>query len=341
MDNLTHSLIGAGIAGALLTRRLGPRAMLIGVVAANLPDLDIFIHHGNAINAMTYHRGFSHSLLFETAAAPLIAWGMTKVWTRARVHWWMLLLTVWLCLVTHALLDSLTTYGTQLFWPIHALPPVAVSSIFIIDPLFTLMLLVGIVIAVSHRKRPGQGGGACIATLCVAGLYLGAGMAGHVMVKARAAADPAFAGEPIFVQPAPLNILFWTVMAVSDNQVIRGESLAFPGCPISNVEFEPRYARPPEGFEITPAVRRLEWFTNGFYMYRAGADGITISDLRIGIGRALPFTFQIGEAKDGAYVPVPPRQVGGGINPDGALSALFHDIGKNWRKCAGRDGPNS
>jgi inner membrane protein len=284
---------------------------------------------------MTYHRGFSHSLLFETAAAPLIAWGVTRVWARAREHWWPLLLTVWLCLVTHALLDGLTTYGTQLFWPIHAVPPVAFSAIFIIDPLFTLMLLIGIIVAVRHRRRPGQGVRACIATLCVAGLYLAMGMAGHLTVKARAAANPAFAGERIFVQPAPVNILFWTVMAVSDNQVIRGESLALPGCPISHVEFEPRYAGPPEGFEITPAARRLEWFTNGFYMYRAGADGLTISDLRIGIGRARPFTFLIGEAKDGAYVPVPPRQVGGGINPGGALSALVRDMGENWRKCWG------
>jgi len=335
MDNLTHSLIGAGIAGALLSRRLGPRAMLVGLVAANLPDLDILIGRDNAIDAMTYHRGFSHSLLAETAAAPLVAWGVARLWVPARAHWWPLLLTVWFCLVTHALLDSLTTYGTQLFWPVHALPPVAFSSIFIIDPLFTLMLLAGVGIAVWRRKRPGQGGRACVVTLCVAGLYLAAGMAGHVMVKARAAADPAFEGARIFVQPAPLNILFWSVMGVSGNQVMRAGTVALPGCPVGAVEFEPRHARPPEGFAVSPAARRLEWFTNGFYMYRAGPGGITISDLRIGLGGTLPFTFLIGEAGEGGYRPVPPRQVGGGIDPGGTLAGLFRDMGESWRKCWG------
>jgi len=335
MDNLTHSLMGAGIAGALLTRRLGPRAMLLGIAAANMPDLDILIRYDNVIDAMTYHRGFSHSLLFETAVAPLIAWGVTRIWRRTRDHWWPMLLTVWLCLITHALLDSLTTYGTQLFWPIHAVPPVAFPAIFIIDPLFTLILLVGIIIAVWRRKRPERMVAASIATLSVAGIYLAAGMLGHVAVAARAADNPAFAGERIFVQPAPLNILFWNVTAVSDEAVIRGSSMVFPGCAITHVDSEPRHSRPPDGFDLPPAVRRLEWFTDGFYMFNAGADGLTISDLRIGIERALPFTFLIGEREGEGYAPVRPRQVGGGINPDSTLSGLFADMQENWRKCWG------
>jgi inner membrane protein len=39
-----------------------------------------------------------------------------------------------LVLLTHPLLDSFTSYGTQLFWPLMP-TPTAWSSIFIIDPL--------------------------------------------------------------------------------------------------------------------------------------------------------------------------------------------------------------
>ena len=53
---------------------------------------------------------------------------------------------VWLCLVTHPLLDAFTVYGTQVLLPFSDYP-VAWSTLFIIDPLYTLPLVVGVVAA--------------------------------------------------------------------------------------------------------------------------------------------------------------------------------------------------
>ena len=54
-----------------------------------------------------------------------------------------------LALLTHPLLDAHTAYGTQLLWPLEP-PPVMWATLFIIDPLFTLPLLVA-VIATAYR----------------------------------------------------------------------------------------------------------------------------------------------------------------------------------------------
>ena len=67
MDSITQFLLGASVASATLGTRLGARALLIGGVIGTLPDLDSFIPMGNAIDTMTYHRGFSHSVLVQTA----------------------------------------------------------------------------------------------------------------------------------------------------------------------------------------------------------------------------------------------------------------------------------
>ena len=53
---------------------------------------------------------------------------------------------VWLCLVTHPLLDAFTVYGTQILLPFSDYP-VGWSTLFIIDPLYTLPLVVGVVAA--------------------------------------------------------------------------------------------------------------------------------------------------------------------------------------------------
>src|SRR5690606_6885702 len=64
-----------------------------------------------------------------------------------------LFLTLWLVLVTHPLLDAMTSYGTQLLWPLKP-TPTAWSSLFIIDPFYTLPLFVTVVAGLIMGNRP-------------------------------------------------------------------------------------------------------------------------------------------------------------------------------------------
>src|SRR5690554_4057463 len=148
MDSITQAALGAAVGGTVLGRRLGRKAVLIGAVLGTLPDLDVVIDYGDAVANVTEHRGFSHSLFVLTGIGTLLAL-LTSRLTSAREiplgHWWLFYV---LCLTTHPLLDALTTYGTQLWWPMDV-RPAAYPIVFIIDPLYTLPLLIGIGVALA------------------------------------------------------------------------------------------------------------------------------------------------------------------------------------------------
>src|SRR5690606_37998006 len=140
MDSLTQITLGAAVSVAVMGRRTAIwKAALWGGIAGTLPDLDALIDHGDPLLNMVRHRAESHSLLLLTLFSPLLArlvshvHGQTALWRR----WW---LALWLALFTHPLLDTMTVYGTQLLQPFSD-HPYAVGSVFIIDPAYTLPLL--------------------------------------------------------------------------------------------------------------------------------------------------------------------------------------------------------
>ena len=146
MDSLTQIALGSAVGVAVMGRRTAVwKAALWGAVAGTLPDLDAFIDHGDPILNMTRHRAESHALFFLTLAAPLLAWIVSRLNGEAALfkRWW---LALWLVLITHPLLDAMTVYGTQLLQPFTD-HPYGVGSIFIIDPAYTVPLIVGVVAA--------------------------------------------------------------------------------------------------------------------------------------------------------------------------------------------------
>ncbi len=158
MDSLTQMALGAAVGGAVLGRKIGPRALLWGAVCGSLPDLDVVVSHSDPVRDFTFHRAESHAIFYQTLAAPLIAWGLVRINRAGNADYRRWLLAVWLCLTTHALLDAFTVYGTQLLLPFSDYP-VGLGSVFIIDPLYTVPLLVGIVAALLYRSRPTRAGG--------------------------------------------------------------------------------------------------------------------------------------------------------------------------------------
>ena len=146
MDSLSQIALGAAVGYAVLGPTIGKRALLIGAATGTLPDLDVIVPYTDAVESFTYHRSWSHSIFILTLLSWPLAWLLRRVTglsSATKKQWW---LAIWLILITHPLLDAFTIYGTQIFWPLP-LKPVAVGSIFIIDPLFTLPLIVACIIA--------------------------------------------------------------------------------------------------------------------------------------------------------------------------------------------------
>ena len=171
MDSVTQAALGAAIGGAIAPSGQRRKALLVGAALGTLPDLDVFIDYGDAVANFTYHRGFSHSLFVLPPFALLLWLALRRWWAPVSAEPARWLAIIGLALITHPLLDAHTAYGTQLFWPLEPAPAMW-ATLFIIDPLYTLPLLVGVAIVAA---RPGKRASATAVRACLAlsTLYLG------------------------------------------------------------------------------------------------------------------------------------------------------------------------
>ncbi|MDE2699638.1 MAG: metal-dependent hydrolase, partial [Gemmatimonadota bacterium] len=141
MDSVTQIALGAAVGEKVLGKKVGNKAPLWGAALGILPDLDVLgAAFLSGTDQLGFHRWISHSLLFAVGGGLGIGWALSKLHRGANWREWSAL-AFW-AILTHALLDCFTGYGTQLFSPFSNYP-VAFGSIFVIDPLYTLPLAIG------------------------------------------------------------------------------------------------------------------------------------------------------------------------------------------------------
>lgn len=309
MDSLTQILLGASVAELVIGRAIGRRAALYGAALGTLPDLDVLIPFGGPVEDFTYHRGFSHSLIVMTAAAPVIGWALWKLQRLASLRKWAVM--VWLVLVTHALLDAATVYGTQLFWPVSEYPASG-SMLFIIDPAYTVWLLLGVLCVVIMNRTRWTGYRLNAAGLVLSCAYVAwsVGAKAHVTgVAARSLEAQGITYTRLLSTPAPFNTLLWRFVAMHpDGNYSEGYLSLFDED--GNVKFD-RYESTVTLLDPVRdewQVKRLEWFTHGFYKVAQNSPSVVISDLRMGVEGQYVFNFKVGDIlADGSMRPANER----------------------------------
>ena len=167
---LTHGLLGAAASQAIFGRKLPRSAGLIGMVAGMAPDLDLLLSVGtDPLASILYHRQLTHSLIFIPIGALLVS--QLFIWMRSFKG--VRLAVYGAALVGYGLhgpLDACTSYGTLLLWP-FSYTRIAWDVIAIVDPIFSVTLLVGVLWALAVRQpRPAQ------VAVCLALIYLGFGV---------------------------------------------------------------------------------------------------------------------------------------------------------------------
>ncbi len=297
MDTLTQMALGAAIGEATLGRKVGNKAIFWSAVVAGLPDLDILIPYGDVVKSFTYHRSATHSVLVVALLTPLVVWLITKIHPRElpnRNRW---LLTIYLAFATHALLDCFTAYGTQIFWPIE-ISPVAWSTIFIIDPLYSLPLMIGVIAALVMTRETDRGHLACRYGLLASTIYLG------WTVTAKTIAESSFEAalrqqnityERIFTTPSAFNSLLWRA-------VVRDEAGYYEAFySVLDKDEDIYFRRYPSNDALLTAIddhwpiRRLKWFSKGFYSVSQRQQDVIVSDLRMGVEPSYVFRFKVAE----------------------------------------------
>ena len=306
MDPVTHAVLGGAAGGVILGRRLGRKAVLLGALLGMSPDVDVFIDYGDAVLDVTEHRGFTHSLFVLTGLGTLLALLTSRLRVARGIPLWQWWLFYVLCLAPHALLDALTTYGTQLWWPLDV-RPTAYPIVFVIDPLYTLPLLVGVGVALATgngRRGPAWG-------LALSSAYLVLAFGAKQLVEHRlepVLAERGLEDAPRVVQPTPFNTLLWRVTVVDGDdhhELLLG---------VLDGDTPPLVENSRRGAELEAAAlesergERLDWFAGPFLRYEPrtldGRETLVATDLRLGFPGFHPFAFTLATRDGEAWVPV-------------------------------------
>lgn len=332
MDSLTQATLGAAVAVGVMQRSTAVwKAASWGAVAGTLPDLDVLIDHGDPILNMVLHRAETHAVFWLTLFSLPLAWlvarltGPRSLWKR----WW---LALWLVLITHPLLDAVTVYGTQLLLPFSKYP-FGVGSLFIIDPLYTLPLLLGVLSALAWRQH---GLRANALGLALSTAYIGWSMLAqhHVEEIARATIKAqGIKAERVLVTPSAFNTVLWRVVAIDDEAYHEGFYSFFDAD--RKIEFRrvDRGAVLEAELAKIDGIQRIRSFSKGFYALQDDQGLIRISDLRMGQHPTFTFAFHAAERHSPAVALLPARAVGQRPDPSVGLPWL-------WRRMWGERLPS-
>jgi inner membrane protein len=234
MDLVTHAALGAAAAAAIAPAHRLRLAALTGAVAGLLPDADILIESSDdPLLNLEFHRHFTHALVFVPIGAAIAA---ALVWllARRRIGFGELYPWAFVGYLLAPLLDACTSYGTHLLWPFST-QPIAWNIIAVIDPLFSLMVLVPLGVALV-RVRPEF----ARAAVLLAALGLGFGAVQHQRAE-RFAHDLARARghvpERLLVKPTLGNMILWRSLYVREGTIhadairlgVLGRTRVYPG----------------------------------------------------------------------------------------------------------------
>ena len=281
MDPVSQGVLGVAAAQAVSRRPWTRRAAFMGLVAGLAPDADVFIQSAtDPLLSLQFHRQFTHSLAFLPVGALLVALVMHPIAGRKALRF---RTTYVFCLAgyaTHGLLDACTSYGTQLLWPFTDLR-VAWNTISIIDPLFTVPILLLVTIAI-FRGSPLL---ARCALIWVA-VYLALGVAQRERAAAIGrdmAVSRGHVVERLSAKPTFGNLLVWKIVYESEGKFFIDAvrvglgSRRYPGTAVDKLD--PRRDLPWLQSDSQQArdVERFRWFS-GDYLALSGEN--TITDIR-------------------------------------------------------------
>jgi len=150
MDSVTHTLTGVVIARAIDDEKVGHWGTIAGLSMGFFPDTDFVLGLFNRQFYLEYHRDFTHSLILIPFYALFFSWIFVKI--SKRTQFWSFYKICLAVLVTHVLLDLLTSYGTMIFSPFFE-RRFAWDLIFIIDMIFSGIIILPLIISFFWKRR--------------------------------------------------------------------------------------------------------------------------------------------------------------------------------------------
>ncbi|MBC3759685.1 metal-dependent hydrolase [Hyunsoonleella sp. SJ7] len=289
MDSLTQIVLGAACGEAVLGKKIGNRALLFGAIGGTIPDLDVYVGswiYGNEIDAMLFHRGFMHSIVFSVLAAIVLGWLVHKLYNwgkrlnmTTRNDW--ISLFFW-SLFTHPILDAFTPYGTQLFAPFSNYR-VALNNIAVADPAYTLPFLICMIVLMFFKRTSVKRRLWLKWGIGISSAYLIFTLGNKLYVDSvfrKSLKDAEIEAVRFTNQPAIFTNLLWYAIAETETDYYVGNYSLFD----SKNRFL-NFRKVPKQRDLNPAdyddIKGLAWFSNWYYsIYKLKENEYRYNDLR-------------------------------------------------------------
>lgn len=284
MDSVTQIVLGAAVGEQLLGKKLGNKALLYGAIAGTIPDLDVYVGKlFDPITAIEIHRGFSHSVLFFVLLSPLLGWLTSRIEQKRGVNFKQATWFWFLGLLTHALLDAFTTWGTQLFYPLDI--RLSLHSIFVIDPLYTLPFLFCLLMVFRFRRNNPKRRKWNNLGLIISASYLMLTVLVQQVVRLKF--EDALKRNNIeytrkIVKPSPFNIILWNTVVESEKGYYIGDYSFFDSQPIG-FDFYPKQEELITDIQTEKVITQLQWISEGWWLITEKEGELFLNDIRFGL----------------------------------------------------------
>jgi inner membrane protein len=281
MDSLSQIVLGAAVGEVLLGKKLGNKGQLLGAIGGTLPDLDVLLNplFSDEITKLQIHRGYSHAIVIHLLLSyPLAKWCHNK-WKDliSFRRWYIFWASV---LITHALLDCCTTYGTQLLLPFTDYL-VGFNNITVVDPLWTIPFMLLLLVALFLKRESPKRIRWALAACSYAGLYMLLTFYHKYTVHRHFESElktNRISYHTLKTTPTMFNNILWSGIAVAQDTIYFGEySLLQDDSSVEWIAY-PIHHDLIDNHPDQRAMQVLSWFGQGAYFavpFEGGLDFFT------------------------------------------------------------------
>ena len=286
MDSITHIAVGTCIGEIMLGKQLGRKALLWGLVAASLPDIDavegLFLSLPEELIA---HRGITHSLLIAVLVPFLLAFICSKFYQRQKISYGYYYVFFFMQIFLHDLLDSCNAYGTGFLEPFSS-QRFSLNLLYVADPIFSIWPVVATLIIfgyrVNHLRQKRIAGIALLLSL----FYLGLSIHNKIIAGKHFEHSLSKMGvrpSGYFTTPTPFNNLLWYSVANVDTGYYIGHLSVFDdkNKPVPFNYFS-KNEHELDSVENRDEVALLKQFANKYYTVERWNDTLVFNVLRFG-----------------------------------------------------------
>jgi len=270
---------------AFAGKTLGKKAMLWGILAQSIPDVDFIASFWlKTVDNLLAHRGITHSFLFALLITPVIAGFAHSLNKSHNISFKKWILFIGPVIFIHLFLDAFNNYGVGWLEPFSHVR-ISFNTIYVANPFFSIIPGIALLMLLFIKQKSTVRKWIWKTGLIIPFLYLLYSLANKLYVTAET--EKILAAQNInynklLITPAPLQTWLWFIAAGNDSGFYTGYRSVFDKQPSLDFHFKPQNNNLIHLVKEPDQLNKLIRFSQGFYTIEQRKDSMVFYDLRFG-----------------------------------------------------------